>query len=144
METVQRTHHCGELTREVVGRQVVLNGWVQKRRDLGGLIFIDLRDRSGVVQVVCNPEISPEAAAAADRAPDCRLVPCATTRNRPSTTPPLRRRRGTARLGTAGFGGKVAASRKGRSIRTGSAARAKRVASHIGPGAEVARMGRRL
>ena len=67
METVQRTHHCGELTREVVGRQVVLNGWVQKRRDLGGLIFIDLRDRSGGVQVVCNPEISPEAAAAADR-----------------------------------------------------------------------------
>lgn len=67
METVHRTHGCGELTREVVGQQVVLNGWVQKRRDLGGLIFIDLRDRSGVVQVVCNPEISPEAARAADR-----------------------------------------------------------------------------
>ena len=51
----------------MVGQKVVLNGWVQKRRDLGGLIFIDLRDRSGVVQVVCNPEISPEAAKVADR-----------------------------------------------------------------------------
>jgi len=67
METFHRTHGCGELTRAVVGQKVVLNGWVHKRRDLGGLIFIDLRDRSGVVQIVCNPEISPEAAKAADR-----------------------------------------------------------------------------
>ncbi|MCF6134847.1 aspartate--tRNA ligase [Thermoactinomyces vulgaris] len=46
---------------------IVLNGWVQKRRDLGGLIFIDLRDRTGLVQVVFNPEISAEAAAVADQ-----------------------------------------------------------------------------
>lgn len=67
METLHRTHGCGELTRETVGQKVVLNGWVQKRRDLGGVIFIDLRDRSGVVQLVCNPEISSEAARVADR-----------------------------------------------------------------------------
>ncbi|OYD08859.1 aspartate--tRNA ligase [Paludifilum halophilum] len=67
METYYRTHPCGELDREDVGREVVLNGWVQKRRDLGGLIFLDLRDRSGMVQVVCNPEVSAEAAAFADR-----------------------------------------------------------------------------
>ncbi|KYQ87094.1 aspartate--tRNA ligase [Thermoactinomyces vulgaris] len=46
---------------------IVLNGWVQKRRDLGGLIFIDLRDRTGLVQVVFNPEISAEAAVVADQ-----------------------------------------------------------------------------
>jgi len=53
---MKRTHHCGQLNRTYVGRQVVLNGWVNKRRDLGGLIFIDLRDRYGLTQVVFNPE----------------------------------------------------------------------------------------
>ncbi|MFC4076861.1 aspartate--tRNA ligase [Salinithrix halophila] len=62
-----RTHPCGELTTEHVGETIILNGWVQKRRDLGGLIFLDLRDRSGLVQVVCNPEMSGEAAAIADK-----------------------------------------------------------------------------
>ncbi|WP_416827426.1 aspartate--tRNA ligase [Ectobacillus polymachus] len=56
-----RTHHCGEISLENVGITVQLNGWVQKRRDLGGLIFVDVRDRSGIVQVVFNPEISKEA-----------------------------------------------------------------------------------
>lgn len=56
-----RTHHCGEISLEDVGITVQLNGWVQKRRDLGGLIFVDVRDRSGIVQVVFNPEISKEA-----------------------------------------------------------------------------------
>jgi aspartyl-tRNA synthetase len=51
-----RTHHCGELTKADVGRTVVLNGWVQRRRDHGMVIFIDLRDRTGITQVVFNAE----------------------------------------------------------------------------------------
>ncbi|PTX58421.1 aspartyl-tRNA synthetase [Melghirimyces profundicolus] len=67
MESNHRSHFCGELTQAQVGEKVVLNGWVQRRRDLGGLIFLDLRDRSGTVQVVCNPEVSPAAAESADQ-----------------------------------------------------------------------------
>jgi aspartyl-tRNA synthetase len=67
MKSVYRTHHCGQLDKSHVGQEVIINGWVQKRRDLGGLIFLDLRDRSGVVQVVFNPEISEEAARLADK-----------------------------------------------------------------------------
>ena len=52
MKTLQRSHSCGELTVQHIGLQVVLNGWVGPRRDLGGLIFIDLRDRFGVTQIV--------------------------------------------------------------------------------------------
>jgi aspartyl-tRNA synthetase len=62
-----RTYFCGEVTEKSIGEKVTLKGWVQKRRDLGGLIFIDLRDRSGLVQVVFNPEASPEALASAEK-----------------------------------------------------------------------------
>ncbi|WP_142827747.1 aspartate--tRNA ligase [Planococcus soli] len=60
---MSRTHYCGEVNETATGQRVTLKGWVQKRRDLGGLIFVDVRDRSGIVQVVFNPEISKEAAA---------------------------------------------------------------------------------
>ncbi|MBT9252281.1 MAG: aspartate--tRNA ligase [Brockia lithotrophica] len=63
---VQKTHDAGTLTLSDVGRQVVLGGWVHRRRDLGGLIFFDLRDRSGIVQVVVPPE-EEEAFRTADR-----------------------------------------------------------------------------
>jgi aspartyl-tRNA synthetase len=53
-----KTCNCAELTKQDVGRKVKLAGWVDRRRDLGQIVFIDLRDRSGIVQVVFNPEIS--------------------------------------------------------------------------------------
>ncbi|RIX50576.1 aspartate--tRNA ligase [Paenibacillus nanensis] len=66
--TMLKTHSCGTLTKANVGETVILNGWVQRRRDLGGVLFIDLRDRTGIVQIVFNPDFSGDALAVADRA----------------------------------------------------------------------------
>lgn len=57
MLPLKRTHHCIDLNLEHVDQEVIVTGWVQKRRDHGGVIFIDLRDRSGLVQVTVNPEL---------------------------------------------------------------------------------------
>ena len=51
MEGLKRTHYCGVLRKEDLDKKVVVCGWVQRQRDLGGLIFIDLRDRTGIVQL---------------------------------------------------------------------------------------------
>ena len=62
---MRRTHTCCELGVENVGTEVVLMGWVQRRRDHGGVIFIDLRDKNGLTQIVFNPEVSPNVHAKA-------------------------------------------------------------------------------
>ena len=59
-----RTNYCGDLRKSDVGTAVHLFGWVQKRRDLGGLVFIDMRDRGGIVQVCFDPK-NPELIAKA-------------------------------------------------------------------------------
>jgi aspartyl-tRNA synthetase len=66
--TLQRTHMCGELHIEQDGQDIVLMGWVNRRRDHGNLIFLDVRDRSGITQVVLDKEVSGEAHAKAEAA----------------------------------------------------------------------------
>ena len=65
--TWQRTHTCGELRKTDTGKQVILNGWVDIRRDLGGVIFIDLRDRYGKTQLVFSPQDNAKAHEIADQ-----------------------------------------------------------------------------
>jgi aspartyl-tRNA synthetase len=122
--TTQRTHLCGALRASHAGQQVRLGGWVHRNRDLGGLLFLDLRDRAGVVQVSVDPRRAPpetmQAAAASGtesvilvegevvaRPPEMRNAELATgeievraTRNEvvgPATTPQSRSRAARAR-----------------------------------------------
>jgi len=82
-----KTHYCGQLGLKDVGRAVTLAGWVHRRRDHGGLIFLDLRDSTGIVQVVVNPQNAPAAhAAAADvRVEYVVRIGGEVTRRRPGT-----------------------------------------------------------
>jgi aspartyl-tRNA synthetase len=76
---IKRTHSCGELTRADVGKDVVLFGWVNNRRDHGGAVFIDLRDRAGVTQVVFEEDVRPEVH---DLAGQLRLEYCVGVRGK--------------------------------------------------------------
>lgn len=67
MSFLIRNKTCGELRPTDAGQEVILNGWVQRRRDHGGVIFVDLRDRSGIIQIVFNPETNQQAFALAER-----------------------------------------------------------------------------
>jgi aspartyl-tRNA synthetase len=64
--SLKRTHYCGDLRLADAGTQASLNGWVKRRRDHGGVIFVDLRDRTGITQVVFDPQIDEKAHALAD------------------------------------------------------------------------------
>lgn len=66
-DILKRTHMCGQLRNEHIDHKVILNGWVQRRRNLGGLVFVDLRDKTGVVQIVFDKDVSTEALDLADR-----------------------------------------------------------------------------
>ena len=80
---LQRTHTCGELRTTNSGQTVTLMGWVNRRRDHGNLIFLDLRDRTGITQVVLDKEVSPEAHAKAEAArPEYVIAVTGVLRNR--------------------------------------------------------------
>ena len=70
METLnglKRTHYCGDLREQNIDEEVVLMGWVQKKRNLGGLVFVDLRDRSGICQIIFDTDVNKEAFAKAEK-----------------------------------------------------------------------------
>lgn len=87
MAGLKRTHGCGAIDLKDVGQTVVLGGWVQRRRDHGGLVFIDLRDRSGIVQVVFSPDVAAAGFATAEAVrPEYVLLISGRVRRRPEGT----------------------------------------------------------
>ena len=81
------THTCGELRIDDVGTEVTLTGWVDHRRDHGGLIFVDLRDREGVTQCVFDPDDAGEAFGVAERIrPEWVVLISGKVRKRPAET----------------------------------------------------------
>ena len=66
MKSYKRTHDCSALNMKNVGKEVMLLGWVSVRRDHGGVVFVDLRDREGITQVVFSPEVSSQVHKLAD------------------------------------------------------------------------------
>ena len=60
IRTKMKSHNCGELNLSNINEEVTLSGWVATIRDLGGILFVELRDRSGFFQIVTNPQINPE------------------------------------------------------------------------------------
>ena len=85
---MRRTHYAGSLRETHVGEEVVLEGWVNRRRDLGGLIFLDLRDREGLVQLVAHPA-SPAYATAELVRPEWVVRAKGLVRLRPEPNPRL-------------------------------------------------------
>jgi len=61
-----RTHYCTDLNETNIGQDVVLTGWANNYRDHGGIVFIDLRDKTGLIQLTCDPEDGPQAHKVAD------------------------------------------------------------------------------
>src|SRR5258708_24224006 len=83
---MKRTMMCGEVRAEHVGQAVILQGWVHTVRDHGGLVFVDLRDRAGLVQGIVNPTTAPDAFAQASTLRDEDVVGI----HRQGPTPPAR------------------------------------------------------
>ncbi len=83
VKELKRTHYCGQLSGSLVGQKVVLMGWVETRRDHGSLIFIDLRDREGIVQVVLDPK-NPDSSSAKDLRSEYVLAVEGIVRERPA------------------------------------------------------------
>ncbi|MEQ1530830.1 MAG: OB-fold nucleic acid binding domain-containing protein, partial [Methylococcales bacterium] len=81
-----RTHKCGELNKQQLGATVAICGWVHRRRDHGGVIFIDLRDRAGLVQVVVDPDVADTFATAESVRSEYVLRISGIVRERPAGT----------------------------------------------------------